>query len=325
MQVFEYKPGIVWHKTGYPTHINDTYMLNLEWFRTFKAIYETGNLSNAANKLFISQPGVSLHLNSLEEYVGYRLFVRDTRKMIATEQASVLYNYIVDSVNKLVEAEDAFCRNSVAVKPTLALGLGFEAFEHSLAEHIAQLPFNLTVRFGEASQMLHDLDVGTLDLVLTSQPGPQSNLEFTAFAKQRTILVCGSHTDTGQLGRLIAANQRTAAREWLKKQRWYTTNADRTYLKNFWHANFECLPDFRPSYILPHLGAVLSCIRNGKGFAVLPDLFCRTELQQGTVRLVWEGDPCIDTILHFGKRKRHRYETEIRQLQDVLAKNWHKG
>jgi DNA-binding transcriptional LysR family regulator len=299
-------------------------MLNLEWFRTFKAIYETGSLSNAANKLFMSQPGASLHLNSLEEYVGYRLFERDRRKMIATEQASVLYNYIADSVNILVEAEDAFCRNSVEVKPTLSLGLGFEAFEHSLAEHIAQLPFHLTVRFGEAPQMLRDLDAGTLDLVVTSQMGPQSGLEYTSFAKERIILVCGDRTDTAELDQLIATGQRTAIREWLKKQSWYATAPDVEYLKKFWLANFEYPPDFRPNYILPHFGAVLRCIRNGKGFAVMPDLFCRTELQHGSVRLVWEGHPLVETVLYLGKRKRSRHEVSIRKLQEILIKNWHK-
>jgi DNA-binding transcriptional LysR family regulator len=299
-------------------------MLNLEWFRTFKEIYETGNLSSAANKLFISQPGASLHLNSLEEYVGYRLFERDTRKMIATEQASVLYNYIVDSLNTLVEAEDAFCRNSVDVRPTLALGLGYEAFEHTLAEYIAQLPFNLTVRFGEATQMLHDLDVGTLDLVLTSQIGPQRSLEYTSFAKERIILVCGNLTDTTKLDHLIATGQRTAARDWLKRQGWYTTAAGIGYLKDFWLANFECPPDFRPNYILPHFGAVLSCIRNGGGFAVMPDLVCRAEMEYGSVRLVWDGDPHVDTTIHFGKRKKSRRENEIRRLQDLLLTNWHR-
>jgi DNA-binding transcriptional LysR family regulator len=299
-------------------------MLNLEWFRTFKAIYETGNLSNAANKLFMSQPGASLHLNSLEEYIGYRLFERDKRKMIATEQASVLYNYITDSLNTLVEAEDVFCRNSVKVKPTLSLGLGFEAFEYSLAEHIAKLPFNLTVRIGETPQMLHDLDAGTLDLVLTSQIGLQPGIEYTSFAKEKIILVCGEQTDAREFDQLIATNQRAAIREWLKKQSWYATAADAGYLKNFWMANFDCPPDFRPNYILPHFGAVLRCIRNSKGFSVMPDLFCRTELQQGTVRMVWEGDPFVETSLHFGKRKRNRHEVEIRQLQEILIKNWHK-
>ena len=41
-------------------------MVNLEWYRTFKAVYKTGTLTGAAEVLFISQPGVSLHLSSLE-------------------------------------------------------------------------------------------------------------------------------------------------------------------------------------------------------------------------------------------------------------------
>ncbi len=53
---------------------------NLEWFRTFKAIYETGTLSAAAQQLFISQPGVSLHLNSLEAYTGYKLLIDQHEK-----------------------------------------------------------------------------------------------------------------------------------------------------------------------------------------------------------------------------------------------------
>jgi DNA-binding transcriptional LysR family regulator len=31
-------------------------MVNLEWYRTFKAIYKTGTLTEAADTLFISQP-----------------------------------------------------------------------------------------------------------------------------------------------------------------------------------------------------------------------------------------------------------------------------
>lgn len=51
-------------------------MVNLEWYRTFKTVYKKGTLTSAAEALFISQPGVSLHLSSLESYVGYKLFER---------------------------------------------------------------------------------------------------------------------------------------------------------------------------------------------------------------------------------------------------------
>ncbi|MBS1665400.1 MAG: LysR family transcriptional regulator [Bacteroidetes bacterium] len=293
-------------------------MLNLEWFRTFKAIYETGNLSNAAQALFISQPGVSLHLNSLEAYTGYRLFERETRKMIPTERGTILYNCIVDPMNRLTEAEDVFCRNSDAGKPTLSVGLGFETFEYSLAEHIAQLPFNLIVRFGECPQMLHDLDTGALDLVLTSQKGPQPNLEYTPFLKEKLILICGARTDARELDHLIAADKQTAIREWLKKQIWYTTAADMGYLKNFWQANFDCQPDFKPNYVVPYFRAILRCLRNGTGFAIMPDFLCKNELEQKTIRIAWEGSPQLENTLHFGKRKKTRYALEIRQLEQIL-------
>lgn len=45
-------------------------MVNLEWYRTFKGIFENGTLTKTAEALFTSQPGVSLHLNALESYIG---------------------------------------------------------------------------------------------------------------------------------------------------------------------------------------------------------------------------------------------------------------
>ena len=107
-------------------------MINLEWFRTFKVIYEAGTLSAAAQTLFISQPGVSLHLSSLESYTGYRLFDRDTRKMIATEKGTYLYHYIIEHMNKLEEAENIFHRKSKLEKPTVSIGMAVEIFQYML-------------------------------------------------------------------------------------------------------------------------------------------------------------------------------------------------
>jgi DNA-binding transcriptional LysR family regulator len=47
---------------------------DLEWFRTFKIVYEVGTMSDAARELNLSQPGVSLQLSALESYIGQPLF-----------------------------------------------------------------------------------------------------------------------------------------------------------------------------------------------------------------------------------------------------------
>lgn len=297
-------------------------MLNLEWFRTFKAIYETGNLSAAAQTLFISQPGVSIHLSSLEAYTGYRLFDRDTRKMVPTERGIILYNYITDSMSTLVEAEQLFHRNSQINKATVSVGMGFETFEHALEQHIAQLPFNLILRFGEYPQMLHDLEAGVLDLILTPQRKRSANLEYTPFTKERIVLICGSETNTQQFDDLLLANERTAIKQWLKEQVWYTTAADMEHLNNFWQTNFDSLPDFKPNYVVPYFSSILRCLRNGKGFAVMPDFLCRKEVTNKTVKVAWEGSPHVENTLHFGKRKKSIYTNEIRQLEELLVENW---
>ena len=297
-------------------------MLNLEWFRTFKAIYETGNLSAAAQTLFISQPGASIHLSSLEAYTGYRLFERDTRKMVPTERGIILYNYIIDSMSTLAEAEQLFHRNSQLNKATVSVGMGFETFEHALEEHIAQLPFNLILRFGEYPQMLHDLEAGVLDLILTPQSKRRPNLEYTPFTKERIVLICGSETDTAQFDKLLLTDERIAIKQWLKEQVWYTTAADMEHLNNFWQTNFDSVPDFKPNYVVPYFSSILRCLRKGRGFAVMPDFLCRKEVLHKTVKVAWEGSPHVENMLHFGKRKKSIYANEIRQLEQLLTENW---
>jgi DNA-binding transcriptional LysR family regulator len=178
------------------------------------------------------------------------------------------------------------------------------------------------MRFGEYPQMMHDLDAGTADLILTPQTGRQSNFEYTPFTKERIVLISGSKADTSGFNRLLATNDKIALRQWLKKQVWYTTAADMEHLKNFWITNFECLPDLKPNYVVPSFSSILRCLRNGNGFAVMPDFLCKKEIINGTVNLVWEGNPFLENTLHFGKRKKTIYANEIRQVEKLLTQNW---
>ncbi|HAF33178.1 MAG TPA: LysR family transcriptional regulator, partial [Sphingobacterium sp.] len=162
---------------------------NLEWLRTFKAIYETGTLSAAAQELFISQPGVSLHLNSLEAFTGHKLFDRSARRMVPTEKGKIVYNYVIDPLKKLETGEQHFHKRALDERITISIGMCFETFQYTLEEHIAQLPFNLIIKFGEYPQMQQDLDNGLLDLIITPQKGNQQNLQYEAFSKERIVLI----------------------------------------------------------------------------------------------------------------------------------------
>jgi len=179
-------------------------MVNLEWYRTFKAVYKTGTLTGAAQELFISQPGVSLHLSSLENYTGYKLFDRKGRRMEPTERGKVLYNFIAEALTKLEEAEKNFQRSTEKHTPTISVGMCFETFQITLEPYIATLPFNVIIQFGEYPDMVANLEKGILDLIITPQMVPSATVEYEAFSKETIVLVGGNTTDEDAFTKLLS-------------------------------------------------------------------------------------------------------------------------
>lgn len=290
---------------------------NLEWFRTFKAIYETGTLSGAAKQLFVSQPGVGLHLNSLEAYTGYALFERTARKMIPTERGHLLYQQMLQSINALEDIENRFRKKSGQDRPTVSVGMCVETFQQALEKHIPKMDFNLIMQFGESDKLIDSLENGAIDWVLSSQKRNTPNLEFTPFNTEQLVIVAGKNTDLS-LWKLIPKNNKQAMLDWFHNQIWYNTAADMKLLNQFWNANFGCQPEFVPNFIVPNKYSIIRCLAIGKGLAVLPDFLCKEALQNNEVHLLWKGYNEVKNTLYFAKRKNSINLEQISRIEKIL-------
>lgn len=299
---------------------NSIAMVNLEWYRTFKAIYETGTLTGAAQALYASQPGVSLHLSSLESYTGYKLFDRSSRKMVPTERGKVLYNHIKEAIAKLEDAEQCFRKSTEKDKPTISVGMCMETFQYTVEPYISTLPFDVIIKFVEYKDALTDLDKGILDLVISSRKGSDKNVEYRAFSKEKIVLVAGRDTDVTGFDELLEAQDFNGIREWLKQRTWYGTTGDMENLRKFWNTNFNKHPDFKCNYIVPNKTSIVRCLSRAKGLAVLPDFLCRDEIEKGNIKLLWEGNVSIENTLYFAMRKKTIYAEEIKCIEDIFEK-----
>ena len=287
-------------------------MVNLEWYRTFKAVYKTGTLTGAAEVLFISQPGVSLHLSSLESYVGYKLFDRTGRKMVPTEKGKVLYNFTIDALSKLEEAEQNFQRSTEKHTPTISIGMCFETFQITLEQYISTLPFNVIIQFGEYPLMVENLEKGILDLIITPQMVPKNTIEYQPFSSETIVLVGGNEIDVAEFETIEKENNLEATANWLKQQKWYGTTGDMEHLRRFWQLNFNKYADFRPNYIVPNLNSIVCGLSSGKGLAVVPDFLCRKEIDNHQIQLIWKGKVTLENTLYFATRKKTMYVDEIK-------------
>lgn len=94
--------------------------MELRHLRYFVAVAEAGNLSRAAEKLFIAQPPLSLQIRQLEEEVGTPLFSRHPKGMKLTPAGEALLPNARDLLERAADLADTAGRAARA--GTLTLG-----------------------------------------------------------------------------------------------------------------------------------------------------------------------------------------------------------
>lgn len=78
-----------------------SYQLELRHFKYFMAVAEELHFRKAAEKLFISQPGLSRQIKQMEELLDVQLFIRNKKKVLLTPAGSYLKGELEFILNHL--------------------------------------------------------------------------------------------------------------------------------------------------------------------------------------------------------------------------------
>jgi len=82
--------------------------IDIEFYKVFCCVAESGSFSKAAEKLYISQPAITQTIKKLEEQLGGKLFYRNNNGVSLTEEGKYLYEYIKDSMTTIENASLKF-------------------------------------------------------------------------------------------------------------------------------------------------------------------------------------------------------------------------
>lgn len=100
--------------------------MTLRHLRVFLAVYQTQNVTRAAERLHMTQPTVTRAVQELERYYGVRLFERINRRLYVTQSGRQLYARAVhivgsfDQMEKELKNWDEFGLLRIGATPTLA-------------------------------------------------------------------------------------------------------------------------------------------------------------------------------------------------------------
>lgn len=102
--------------------------MHLHQLKYFVSIVETGSMTKAAERCFISQPSISQQLSKLEDNIGKMLFSRERGKLVLTDSGRVMYEQaqkilasVEEARRRVGDVDDASGGSvSIGILPTLA-------------------------------------------------------------------------------------------------------------------------------------------------------------------------------------------------------------
>ena len=96
--------------------------INLELYKIFHEVANCGNITRAAEKLFVSQSAVSQAIIQLENKIGGKLFDRSARGVKLTVEGGVLFSHIDDAMLLIGNAQARFTEMKELNRGSIKIG-----------------------------------------------------------------------------------------------------------------------------------------------------------------------------------------------------------
>lgn len=168
--------------------------IELRLLRGFATIARTGNFSEAAQQMHITQSALSQQMKELAERLGLKLFERHGRRSIVTPAGRELVERLVPLIEQL---DDALLQSSNAAKGVTGLlrvgatqtYLRAIALPAALALIESHADLQVDMRQLPAQRLMADLLEGEIDVAIFPIMGPHNNLVQTTLLTERLVAI----------------------------------------------------------------------------------------------------------------------------------------
>jgi LysR family transcriptional activator of nhaA len=151
--------------------------INYHHLYYFKTIAEQNSVSRAAEKLNLGQPTLSAQLRQFEDYLGVKLFDRQHKKLILTQQGKLALDYAQEIFNLGSEMVDALQDRKLPEKMRLQIGALDGIPKEFLVELVSfclkknstyENKVNLSFIEGSLGHLIRELEMHQIDLIITN-------------------------------------------------------------------------------------------------------------------------------------------------------------
>ncbi len=169
-------------------------MLDIYGLRIFLAAAEEENFSEAARQLNLTQPAVSMQIQSLEKKLGVSLFHRIGRSLKLTESGKALTPMAWDIINRAIRIEEEMQSLKGEVVGHLKIGCstttGKYVLPHLAARFRRRFPrVQITIQNNSREAVINDVRDGMVQLAVISAEPTRKELHHRQFFTDYVVLI----------------------------------------------------------------------------------------------------------------------------------------
>jgi len=162
--------------------------------RSFLAVAETGAITEAAERIGITQPALSRRIQQFEDQLGAELLVRGRRGAVLTEIGRLVQSEVQGIVARYEQMREMVSSQQRLEGGTVRIGGGATAVSFILPEAIAEFQaahpqVRFHMREAGSSEIADDVVAGHLELGVVTLPVRDRELDVTPLANDRIVLV----------------------------------------------------------------------------------------------------------------------------------------
>ena len=171
--------------------------VKLELYRVFKEVAEVGNITAAAQALYISQSAVSQSIKQLENDLQTRLFSRNSRGVTLTAEGKMLYEYVRSAMGLLETGEEKLSQTRELQMGQLVIGASDTVTSQFLLPyldgfHREHPAIHIQIISGRSHKVLGLLRSGKVDIAFASTPADDAGLRIYPCFDTHAIFVAGA-------------------------------------------------------------------------------------------------------------------------------------
>lgn len=115
--------------------------MEIKWLKSFVTAVEFGNFRLAAEKLYISQPSISVHIHQLEESLQISLYERNHTQLTLTDEGQYYFNLAKDILKKIDDSKRELNLYSVQKRTLLKVAISPILVETNLPNLLFRFSF----------------------------------------------------------------------------------------------------------------------------------------------------------------------------------------